>query len=244
MGVLRRVWLTLSPRNPLKDPATSFPTPSGWPCSTSPWGRRRPSTYATSELSMPRPRRFHQHARRLLAERYPAALPVVIGSDNWRIFDQMALGGAILQRQYGVTVPFVQGQEPHRRPEVVDAPSTCRAPLCADRSPSGRNMNYHFLPPGVYKYIIDNKLYRNEHFRKHSRHAPWRASLVSFTWHRRQRRRPGRPRWHLERAYSTCRRLPTAPSPRPTDPLRHGRHRHKRRLRHGAISPPPVDEST
>lgn len=44
--------------------------------------------------------------------------------------------------------------------EVVDAPMAhVSSTFIRQAIAKGRNMNY-FLPAGVYKYILDNKLYR------------------------------------------------------------------------------------
>lgn len=115
------------------------------------------------ELSMPRPS-YTIDTLDLLAKRYPAKrFKLIIGSDNWQIFDKWRDAQRILD-DYGVIVyprpgfpvddTHVDGME-LVRPMTVNLSSTQVREAIA----RGRDMTY-FLPQGVYKYIIDNKLYK------------------------------------------------------------------------------------
>ena len=162
-GVVDKVWLTLSPRNPLKDPAGLLPdTRRLAMLEIATRGADRIDT-CDIELSMPRPS-YTIDTLDLLAKRYPAKrFKLIIGSDNWLIFDKWRDAQRILD-DYGVIVyprpgfpvddTHVDGME-LVRPMTVNLSSTQVREAIA----RGRDMTY-FLPQGVYKYIIDNKLYK------------------------------------------------------------------------------------
>ena len=162
-GVVDKVWLTLSPRNPLKAPAGLLPdTRRLAMLEIATRGADRIDT-CDIELSMPRPS-YTIDTLVLLAKRYPAKrFKLIIGSDNWQIFDKWRDAQRILD-DYGVIVyprpgfpvddTHVDGME-LVRPMTVNLSSTQVREAIA----RGRDMTY-FLPQGVYKYIIDNKLYK------------------------------------------------------------------------------------
>jgi nicotinate-nucleotide adenylyltransferase len=164
-GYVDKVWLTLSPQNPLKDPRSLI----------SDIKRLNMLHRATKnidfiqtcdiELSMPRPS-YTIDTLDTLAKRYPGKkFKLIIGSDNWAIFDKWKDSERILD-EYGVIVyprlgyptpsHIIDGMEVADAP-VIDISSTfIRSAVAA-----GRNVEF-LLPPGVYKYIIDSKLYINK----------------------------------------------------------------------------------
>ena len=162
-GYVDEVWLTLSPLNPLKDAAELLP------------GIKRLAMLSIAakgadaidicdiELSMPKPS-YTIDTLRVLAERYPEyRFKLIIGSDNWQIFDRWRSAQQILD-DFGVLVYLRPGYPVDKRHidgmEVVDAPMAhVSSTFIRQAIAKGRNMNY-FLPAGVYKYILDNKLYR------------------------------------------------------------------------------------
>lgn len=163
-GIVDRVWLTLSPLNPLKDPAALIPdTRRLAMLGIATKGARLIET-CDIELSMPQPN-YTIATLDLLARRYPdRRFKLIIGSDNWRIFDKWKDSQRILE-EYGVIVyprPGYPVDEDHHvdgmelvHPITVDISSTqARSAIARDRDMTC------FLPPGVYKYIVDNKLYR------------------------------------------------------------------------------------
>lgn len=157
------VWLTLSPRNPLKDgedllPDTRRLSMLSIACKTAPKG----VDVCDLELSMPKPS-FTINTLRLLRERYPERqFKLIIGSDNWAVFRQWKDWEAILE-EFGVMVyprpgypvedRYVDGMEIIEAPQVFISSTFVRKAISR-----GRDMNC-FLPQGVYKYIVDNKLY-------------------------------------------------------------------------------------
>lgn len=162
---LDAVWLTLSPLNPLKShPDELIPDMQ----------RLEMLKIATRdagegigvcdiELSMPRPS-YTIDTLRLLARRYRRKrFKLIIGSDNWRIFEQWKDYEAILE-EFGVIVyPRPGYPVPNRYEdgmEVVDAPQNTLSSTFVRRAIArGKDMNF-FLPPGVFNYIKENGIYK------------------------------------------------------------------------------------
>lgn len=159
--IVDRVWLMLSPRNPLKNPLGLIPdTRRLAMLSIATRGVERVDT-CDIELSMPLPS-YTINTLDLLASRYPGRrFKLVIGSDNWQVFDQWRDWQRILD-EYGVIVYPRPGYpvEGHVDGMETIAPITVNlsSTQVRDAIVRGRDMSC-FLPPGVYKYIVDNKLY-------------------------------------------------------------------------------------
>ncbi len=162
-GYVDKVWLTLSPRNPLKDPGELIPDLKRLQMLSIAAKGAPDIDICDIELSMPRPS-FTINTLDVLAERYPdTRFKIIIGSDNWAIFDRWREPQRILD-EYGVIVyprPGYPLEDDHTvGMEIVNAPmANISSTFVRDAIAKGRDMNY-FLPAGVYKYIIDNRLYR------------------------------------------------------------------------------------
>ena len=159
-----KVWLTLSPRNPLKS------RPNELISDLARLDMLRIATSQTSgievcdiELSMPRPN-YTIDTLRLLRKRYPRnSFQLIIGSDNWRIFTQWRDYQEIID-DFGVIVYPRPG---YRTPtiyednvEIIDAPeNSLSSTSIRDSIMRGKNMHY-FLPEGVYDYIRAHDLYK------------------------------------------------------------------------------------
>lgn len=162
-GYVDKVWLTLSPRNPLKEPGELLPDMKRLQMLSIAVKGAPELDICDIELTMPRPS-YTVNTLDLLAERYPdRRFKLIIGSDNWRIFDQWREPQRILD-QYGVMVYLRPGYPVTDHDvaglEIVHAPMIdLSSTFVRNAIAKGKNMNY-FLPPGVYKYIVDNRLYR------------------------------------------------------------------------------------
>ena len=161
-GYLDQVWLTLSPLNPMKDPAELLPDTKRLDMLMIATRGAADIDICDIELSMPKPS-YTINTLNVLAERYPEhKFKLVIGSDNWQIFDRWRSAQEILDR-FGVIVYLRPGYPVDKTHidgmEVVDAPMThVSSTFIRQAIAKGRNMNY-FLPAGVYNYITDNNLY-------------------------------------------------------------------------------------
>lgn len=160
---LDAVWLTLSPLNPLKADSTEL---------ISDIHRLKMLSLATSgvdgigtcdiELSMPRPS-YTINTLDLLNRRYPRrSFKLIIGSDNYRIFDRWRDGDRI-KRDYGLIVYPRPGYPVPNLYEdgvdVIDAPQSNLSSTFIRRAIArGYDMNY-FLHHDVYRYIKENGLY-------------------------------------------------------------------------------------
>lgn len=161
-GYVDEVWLTLSPRNPLKDPTDLLPDTKRLTMLNIAVKGSTKLDICDIELSMPKPS-YTINTLDFLAERYPDyRFKLIVGSDNWRLFEQWRAPKRILE-EYGVMVYLRPGYPVEKRAvdglEVIDAPMIhISSTFIRQAIAKGRNVNY-FLPAGVYKYIIDNKLY-------------------------------------------------------------------------------------
>lgn len=162
-GYVDQVWLSLSPLNPLKDPSELLPDTKRLDMLSIAARGAKGIDICDIELSMPKPS-YTIDTLNVLAERYPDfRFKLIIGSDNYQIFDRWRASQEILER-YGVIVYLRPGYPVERNGvdglEVVDAPMAhVSSTFIRKAIARGKDMTY-FLPAGVYKYIIDNKLYQ------------------------------------------------------------------------------------
>lgn len=161
--IVDKVWLTLSPRNPLKDTAELISDLTRLSMLKIACANIPDIEICDIELSMPRPS-YTISTLRILAKRYPTKrFKLVIGSDNWNIFQQWKDADEILDT-FGVIVYPRPGKPVSDKPvdgmEVVHPPMVdLSSTLIRAALAKGRNMNC-FLPHGVYDYIIHNNLYK------------------------------------------------------------------------------------
>lgn len=161
-GYVDKVWLTLSPRNPLKDPRLLIPDLKRLAMLNIATKKATNIETCDIELSMPRPS-YTIRTLDTVAHRYPSKhFKLIIGSDNWQIFDKWKESQRILD-EYGVIVYLRPGYPVENRSidgmEVVDAPGiNLSSTFIRSAIARGYDMNY-FLPEGVFKYIVNNDLY-------------------------------------------------------------------------------------
>ncbi|MCH5219053.1 MAG: nicotinate-nucleotide adenylyltransferase [Muribaculaceae bacterium] len=164
-GYADKVWLTLSPQNPLKSSASLMPDMKRLHMLNRATKDIKGIETCDIELSMPRPS-FTINTLDTLSKRYPSKkFKLIIGSDNWAVFEKWKEWQRILD-EYSVLVyprlgyPIenqnVDGMEVIEAP-IIDISST----FVRQAVTQGRDVSF-FLPAGVYKYIIDNKLYQNK----------------------------------------------------------------------------------
>lgn len=168
-GYVDKVWMMLSPLNPLKEGQTMLPDLKRMAMINLATHNATDIDSCDIELSMPRPS-YTIDTLDLLSKRHPTKkFKLIIGSDNWRIFDRWREHQRILD-EYGVIVyprsgypidsVYVDGME------VVDAPMVnISSTFIRDAIARGKDMNF-FLPPGVFKYIRDNRLYMPDNGKK------------------------------------------------------------------------------
>ncbi len=161
-GYVDKVWLNLSPQNPLKNPAELLPDVKRLAMLDIAVNGAKDLDICDIELSMPRPS-YTIRTLDVLSKRFPnLRFKLIIGSDNWAVFDKWRDADRILD-EYGVIVyprrgypiddTYVDGMEVVNAPMIEISSSFIRNAISR-----GRNVEY-FLPAGVYKYIIENNLY-------------------------------------------------------------------------------------
>ena len=157
-----KVWLTLSPRNPLKkDSAELIPDIKRLAMLNLAIKGATDIDVCDIELSLPTPS-FTINMLEALSHTYPGKkFKLIIGSDNWAIFDKWHNGAKILDN-YGVIVYPRPGYpvETHADGmELVNAPTVnISSTFIRKAIAKGKNMEF-FLPSSVYKYIINHRLY-------------------------------------------------------------------------------------
>lgn len=163
LGVLDEVWLTLSPLNPLKVGSNDLiPDITRLKMLEIAIGDTPGLNVCDYELAMPKPS-YTINTLRYLAKRYPKhTFKLIIGSDNWKIFDQWKDHESILS-EFGVIVyprpGYPVGTIYEDGVDVVNAPTVNLSSTFVRKAIArGLNMNY-FLPNGVFSFIKQNKLY-------------------------------------------------------------------------------------
>lgn len=158
---LDEVWLTLSPRNPLKPSDELIDDKHRLEMLQLAIAGQSAVKVCDIELSMPRPS-YTIDTLRELSRIYPDyGFKLIIGSDNWLIFDRWREHEAILN-EYGVIIyprPGCQAVVVDDRAVMVDAPQIeLSSTFLRQGLSEGKDMG-SFMPQGVYRYIKENKLY-------------------------------------------------------------------------------------
>ncbi len=165
-GVVDRVWLMVSPQNPLK-PQSSLADDVHRLRMTELVSRRLEGvTTSAFEMQLPRPS-YTIDTLTALQEKFPDDnFHLIIGADNWALFDQWRESEKILSRfhvliyprlGYEVDIPVPLAD----RVKLVDAPiieissTEIRRRLAAKQS-----ITFH-VPEAVEEYIQANNLYRD-----------------------------------------------------------------------------------
>ncbi|MDE6694082.1 MAG: nicotinate-nucleotide adenylyltransferase [Muribaculaceae bacterium] len=160
--IVDKVWLTLSPQNPLKDFDTLIPDLKRLEMLKIACRNVENVEICDIELSMPRPS-FTIDTLKYLSKRYRnKQFKLVIGSDNWNAFDHWKNGDEILE-DFGVIVyprpgkeiknQFVDGMDVVHSPSIDLSSTFIRQAIL-----KGKDISC-YLPVGVYDYIKSNNLY-------------------------------------------------------------------------------------
>lgn len=160
---LDKVWLTLSPQNPLKDAHTLLDDHHRLEMLRLATERVSTVEVCDIELTMPRPS-YTINTLDELAKRYPQlSFRLVIGADNWAIFDQWKDYHRIIN-DYGVVIYPRSGYDLSGINEsnviVVNAPlidvtsTHIRTAIGLGNDPS------RLMPECVWNYIVANNLYK------------------------------------------------------------------------------------
>ncbi len=161
-GGFDEVWLTLSPLNPLKSGNNEM-LPDNMRLEMlhiAVAGSPRIKV-CDIELKLPRPSYSYVTLDALASEYPDYTFEMIIGSDNWQVFNLWRKGDYILDN-YGVAVyprPGYEIEETHAGMRVVSAPLVeLSSTFIRESIKTGHDMTF-FLPPGVMDFISHNGLY-------------------------------------------------------------------------------------
>ena len=162
-GGFDEVWLMLSPLNPLKINSTDLiPDLVRLKMLDIAIGDAKGIQVNDIELSMPRPS-YTIDTLRYLKKRYKQhSFRLIIGADNWKIFNQWKNSEQITE-EFGVVVyprpGYPIGTIYDDGVEVINAPVADISSTFIRKSIArGKDMTY-FLPSGVYEFIKERNLY-------------------------------------------------------------------------------------
>lgn len=162
---LDEVWLSLSPANPLKQGLQQESDTRRMEMLRLAVAPGHGLGCTDLETTLPRPSYTVDFLDRLSTFYPDCRFTLIIGSDNWLVFDRWKASQEILDR-YGVIIyprpsyPIADIASLDRRARFVDAPGIdISSTMIRDSIHRGMDMNY-FLPAGVYDYIETHNLYR------------------------------------------------------------------------------------
>lgn len=160
------VWLTLSPLNPFKDESSDLiPDIMRLKMLEIALKNAKGLSICDYELSMPRPS-YTINTLRYLEKRYPKrSFKLIIGSDNWKVFDKWKDSESIMS-DFGVLVyprpGYPVGTIYDDGVDLVNAPvADISSTFIRKAIARGKDMSY-FLPHGVFDFIKENNLYGNK----------------------------------------------------------------------------------
>lgn len=162
---LDEVWLTLSPLNPLKEsPSELIDDRERLKMLEIACENTKAIKACAIELSLPRPSYTASTLAVLSKSHQDTTFSLIIGSDNWLIFDKWKNHEEILRDFNIIVYPrqgyTVQGRTPDNV-SIIDAPTIeLSSTFIRQQIRKGYDMNL-FLPGGVGNYIMSKKLYQN-----------------------------------------------------------------------------------
>ncbi len=159
------VWMSVSPLNPLKADVASELSSDAHRIDMLRIAIANASHIKVCdiELSMPQPS-YTVDTLRELSSRYPdCRFVLIIGSDNWLVFDRWRDWRSILASHDILIYPRpgypIGDLSEYPNVRLIEAPVADLSSTWIRRSlRAGKNMNY-FLPPGVGSYILSHNLY-------------------------------------------------------------------------------------
>lgn len=162
--ILDKVWLVLSPQNPLRKDAMVSDEHRLAMLNIA-LNDVRDVEVCDIELSMPRPSYSIATLDRLKRLHPDKQFRWIIGSDNWLIFHRWHEYIRILD-EYGIIVYPRPGYPiehiEHPNAILIDAPvMDVSSTFIRHGIAEGKNMN-QYLPSGVFEYITTHQLYQNE----------------------------------------------------------------------------------
>lgn len=163
-GAFDEVWLSVSPHNPLRERVAADDDAHRCAMVQMAVSDLPRVKYCDIEFSLPQPS-YTIATLDALRERYPEHnFTLIIGADNWLIFDRWSQWQRIISDYsvciYPRTGYAIDTQTLPERVGYIDAPLVeLSSTWVREGVAAGRNMTA-FLPYGVYRYIVENNLYK------------------------------------------------------------------------------------
>lgn len=165
-GVVDEVWLMVSPQNPLKQNVSLLPEEVRLEMArvaVQPYKGIKASDF---EFKLPRPSYTWNTLQRLVAQYPEHTFSLIIGSDNWAIFDKWYRADDILQNHRVIVYPRIGSREAmslqmaHPHVQYVEAPLyPISSTQIRERLQAGEDC-FDYLPEPVYRMIRERGYYR------------------------------------------------------------------------------------
>lgn len=158
------IWMLVSPHNPLKEVKDLAPFEERMEMLRIAVAGDPKLKASDFECSLPQPSYTINTFRALTAAHPDTEFTLIIGGDNWSCFRSWQAWEEILANYRLIVYPrpgeTIEGDF-GERVQVVAAPQLeISSTLLRQAFQQGKALR-HFLPHGVYDYIVDHKLYRN-----------------------------------------------------------------------------------
>lgn len=165
-GAFDEVWLSVSPHNPLRERVSADDDAHRCAMVQAAVSEILRVKYCDIEFSLPQPS-YTIATLEALRKRYPEhEFTLIIGADNWKIFDRWYEWQRIIDEYHVCIYPRagyeIDADALPERVSYVDAPLVeLSSTMVREGVAAGRDMTA-FLPYGVYKYIVKNNLYKQK----------------------------------------------------------------------------------
>ena len=167
-GAIDRLWLMVSPLNPLKEGRPRLVSDADRLRMVEMVSRPMQGVETTAfEFTLPRPSYTIDTLNALQAKFPDDEFYLIIGADNWEVFDKWRNSDEILAKYHVLVYPRLGHEvnipaELGERVQLVDAPIIeLSSTEIRNRLAEGKSVRY-YVPDEVFNYIRHHNLYRNQ----------------------------------------------------------------------------------
>jgi len=167
-GAIDRLWLMVSPLNPLKEGRPRLVSDADRLRMVEMVSRPMQGVETTAfEFTLPRPSYTIDTLNALQAKFPDDEFYLIIGADNWEVFDKWRNSDEILAKYHILVYPRLGHEvnipaELGERVQLVDAPIIeLSSTEIRNRLAHGKSVRY-YVPDEVFNYIRHHNLYRNQ----------------------------------------------------------------------------------
>lgn len=167
-GAIDRLWLMVSPLNPLKEGRPRLVSDADRLRMVEMVSRPMQGVETTAfEFTLPRPSYTIDTLNALQAKFPDDEFYLIIGADNWEVFDKWRNSDEILAKYHVLVYPRLGHKvnipaELGERVQLVDAPIIeLSSTEIRNRLAHGKSVRY-YVPDEVFNYIRHHNLYRNQ----------------------------------------------------------------------------------